>query len=188
MASLALDPAYRRVTVDEFLRMDFGDAKAELIDGVIFMMAGAASRHNLVAANVLIALGMKLRGSGCRPYGSDQAVRIDERNIRYPDVSVYCGDASVPDDFKQLLLGDPRLIVEVLSQTTSHNDEHEKLAEYRSLDGVQCVLLISPETERVRRVQRNADGWSDGWRERGQDVRIDALDLTLTTADIFATD
>ena len=36
MATLpALDPAYRKMTVRKFLDADLGDAKAELVDGVI---------------------------------------------------------------------------------------------------------------------------------------------------------
>ncbi len=99
MASLAIDPAYRRVTVREFLAMDLGDAKAELVDGMIFMMAGGSARHAVIPANLIIALGNRLRGSGCRPYGSDLAMRTGEASIRFLDVSVYCNDQARPPNF-----------------------------------------------------------------------------------------
>ena len=189
MASLALDPAYRRVTVKEFLRMDFGDAKAELIDGVIFMMAGAASLHNLVASNVLIALGTRLRGSGCRPYGSDQAVPTNDRTIRYPDVSVFCGKGALPDDAKQMLLGEPMVVVEVLSPSTAQNDQHEKLPEYCALASLKCVVLIAPDDERIRKVERGEDGgWTDRWLRADEALTIASLGVTLDRADIFARD
>jgi hypothetical protein len=41
MAAIALDPAYRRVSVEEFLKMDFGGARAELEDGLIYMMSAS---------------------------------------------------------------------------------------------------------------------------------------------------
>ena len=69
MASLVLDPAYRRVTVREFLEMELGDAKAELVDGMILMMAGGSARHAAIAANLIGSLMARLRGSGCRPTG-----------------------------------------------------------------------------------------------------------------------
>ena len=69
--ALACDSPYRRVSVAEFLEMDFGGAKAELVDGVIHMMAGGSEPHARIAANIIAALLPKLRGSGCRPYGSN---------------------------------------------------------------------------------------------------------------------
>ncbi len=189
MASVALDPAYRRVSADEFLRMDFGDAKAELIDGVIFMMAGAASLHNLIAGNVFIALGMRLRGTGCRPYGSDQAVRTGDSTIRYPDVSVFCGKSATPDHAKQMLLGEPTVVVEVLSSSTAQNDSLAKLPEYCALDAVKCVVLIASDDARIRKVERSADGgWADRWLRPDEELTIAALDITLDRADIFARD
>lgn len=189
MASVALDPAYRRVSVDEFLRIDFGDAKAELIEGVIFMMAGAATQHNLVSGNVFATLRNKLRGTGCRPYGSDQAVRTGDGTIRYPDVSVFCGERAFPDDSRQLLLGEPTVVVEVLSPSTAQNDGHEKLPEYCALEAMKCVILIAPDGERIRKVERSADGgWTDRWLRADELLSIDVLDIELDRADIFARD
>ena len=188
MASLALDPAYRRVTVDEFLQMDFGGAKAELVEGVIFMMAGAAARHNLVSVNVLLALGNKLRGSGCRPYGSAQAVRTTNDTIRFPDISVYCGSDAFSKDNKQILLGTPKIIVEVLSRSTAVNDQREKLVEYRALQGLDCILFVDPETEQVRRVVRDDTGWTDQLLQRGADIDLAPLGIMLSADDLFARD
>ena len=55
MAWHPLNPAYRMVEVDEFLDMDLGDAKAELVDGTIWIMAGGSPTHAAVAANIIIA-------------------------------------------------------------------------------------------------------------------------------------
>ena len=53
MATNFNDPAYRKVEVHEFLAMDLGDAKAELVDGTILMMAGGSPKHAAVAANII---------------------------------------------------------------------------------------------------------------------------------------
>lgn len=88
MASIALDPAYRRVAVEDFLAMDFGGARAELDDGVILMMAGGSEVQSRVAGNIFAYLRVALRGTGCRPYNSDFATQTGERTVRLPDVSV----------------------------------------------------------------------------------------------------
>jgi Uma2 family endonuclease len=160
-----------------------------LIDGVIFMMAGAASQHNLVSGNVFAMLRTKLRGSGCRPYGSDQAVRTGAGTIRYPDVSVFCGKGALPEDARQLLLGNPTVVVEVLSPSTTQNDSHEKLPEYCALDTMKCVVLIAPDDERIRKVERGEDGgWTDRWLRADESLSVAALNIVIDRADIFARD
>ena len=189
MATLALDPAYRRVSVREFLDMDFGAARAELEDGVIYMMAGGTEQHARIAGNIFAFLFVALRGSGCRPYGSDFAVRTAEFTVRLPDVSVYCDNPSAPENAHRKLLGDPRVVFEVLSPSTSAKDQKVKLEEYRALDGTRDVVLIDPDQQRIRRVYRTSDGiWHDGWLASGEDLHLPALDLAIPHAEIFARD
>jgi Uma2 family endonuclease len=189
MATRALDPAYRRATVREFLDMDLGDAKAELVDGMILMTAGGSPSHAAIAANLIIALGPRLRGTGCRPYGSDLAMQTGEASIRFPDVSVYCSDAPVPNDPKVKLLGDPIVVFEVLSPSTASNDQITKLGEYRALAGVQAVVFVDPASERVRLVNCKIpeDGEAD-WLAVGADLELPMLGITIPHAEIFAQD
>jgi Uma2 family endonuclease len=189
MASLALDPAYRRVEVDEFLQMDFGGARAELVDGIIFMMAGGSEVHSRVAVNLVVALQTRLRGTGCRPYNSDFAARTQERTVRFPDVSVYCNDPAAPGNEGKQLLGDPQVVFEVLSPSTASLDQKDKLEEYRNLAGVREIVIVDPAVERVRRAVRDDEGmWHDGWLPAGADLQIPSLDLTIPHAEIFARD
>ncbi len=77
------DPAYRPITADEFLAMDFGtDKRFELDNGVIVMMAGGTEPHAWVQGNVFAWLRTKLKGTGCRPYGPDMAVKVSEIDVR----------------------------------------------------------------------------------------------------------
>ena len=191
MASLAfaLDPAYRRLSVEEFLEMDFGGAKAELEDGIIFMMAGGSEAHARCAANIMIYLGVRLRGTGCRPYGSDFATRTDERTIRFPDVSVYCNGPGAPENHGKQLLGDPQVVFEVLSPSTAALDQKVKLDEYRALSGVHEIVLVDTMDERIRLVRRTeTGGWSDEWLAPQTHLTIPSLDLAIPYAEIFARD
>ena len=184
MATSAPNPAYRRATVREFLAMDFGEAKAELVDGQIQMTAGGSPRHSAIAANLIAALKTRLRGSPCRPYGSDLAMRTGESSIRYPDVSVYCRDDATAAPADEKLLGDPRVVFEVLSPSTASNDQITKLAEYRALAGVQGIVFVDPENERVRLVEPGATRDAD-WLANGSDLPLPMLGIVLTHAEIF---
>jgi Uma2 family endonuclease len=185
MGTNPINPAYRKVEVQEFLDMDFGDAKAELVDGMIYMMSGGSRRHAAIAANIIIALGGKLRGSGCRPYGSDLAAQTGPNSIRYPDVSVYCGEANNPTDPKAKLIGDPEVVFEVLSPSTASNDQLIKLAEYLALPGVKLVVFVDPDNERVRSVDPADDGEGD-WLPVGEHLELPSLGITLSHEDVFA--
>ncbi len=185
MASIPNHPAYRAVEVREFLEMDFGGAKAELVDGMIWMMAGGSPKHAAVAANIIIALGTRLRGSGCRPYGSDLAVRTGKQSIRFPDVSVYCGNPASRDNDDKKLLGDPVVVFEVLSPSTASNDQISKLAEYRALSGIRTTVFVDPDTERVRVVHEGNGG---EWLPQGADVPLPSINVTLPYGEIFARD
>ena len=184
MASIALDPAYRRVSVREFLAMDLGDAKAELVDGLILMMAGGSPRHAAIAMNLAIALGNRLRGTGCRPYGSDLAVRTGEASIRFPDVSVYCRDDNPQKPGEEKLLGVPRVVFEVLSPSTATNDQITKLAEYRTLAGLQAVVFVDPATERMRVIATNEKAEAP-WLPAGSALDLAMLGVTVPHAEVF---
>jgi Uma2 family endonuclease len=189
MAQVALDSAYRRISVEEFLEMDFQGAKAELEDGLIYMMAGGSEAHARVAGNILSFTRTTLRGSGCRPYGSDFATRTEDRSVRFPDVSIYRNNPGAPGNANKQLIGDPQVVFEVLSPSTSRHDQKTKLAEYRELSGIREIVFIDPETERARLVRRTgATGWADDWLQPGEDLTIPSLNLTIPHAEIFARD
>jgi Uma2 family endonuclease len=189
MPAIALDPAYRRISVEEFLEMDFGGAKAELEDGLIYMMAGGSEEHARIAGNIFAYLRGALRGSACRPYGSDFATRTDIQTVRLPDVSIYCNNPFAPENNQKKLLGDPQVVFEVLSPSTSSYDQKVKLPEYCALAGVREVILIDPVLERLHLVQRTASGgWNADWLAATDDLTIPSLTLTIPRAEIFARD
>ena len=175
------------INADQFLQMDFGpDIKAELDNGVIRIMAGGTAAHARMQANTMLALGIALRGSGCRAYGPDMGLRIHGMSIRYPDISVYCGkDSEIFDSQKAFT--DPVVLVEVLSPSTVALDQGTKLNEYRDLPSVQTILLIDSEASTVRSITRTGpQNWTDNVQGAGEDVIIPHLNLTLAHDEIFA--
>ncbi len=174
------------LSIDQFLAISFGEQKAELDDGIIRMMAGAKARHNRVTFNVQLALGRRLEGSGCTPYGSDMGVRTRDQTLRYPDVSVFCGHDEAADDDARVF-ADPRIVFEILSAGTSRTDLREKLPEYQAMASVDTIVLIDIATERLRVVQRiGSDGWMDTRHADPNDLALPSLGLTIAHAEIFA--
>ena len=176
----------RLLTAAEFLQIDFGpDLKAELDNGTIRMMTGGLRDHARVQANILVALGGRLRGSGCRPDGSDIAILTHDAAVRYPDVTVDCGG---PGDLgSDRYLSAPRIVFEVLSPSTRTIDLGLKKAEYQALASLQAIVFVDPDAELVIVSERSERGWFDSLPER-RDIVLPALNLTLPHEEIFARD
>ena len=184
------DPLYKKITVDEFLAIDFGtDRKFELVDGVIRMMTGGTPAHSRVATNILVFLAGELRGTGCRAYNSDMGVRVNDTDLRYPDVSVFCGNPATREREEQRVFNDPQVIFEVLSGSTAKVDQGAKLAEYRELLSVDTIVFADPENELTRVVQRlGPTTWRDDMFAQPHDVVLPSLNLTIPHTEIFARD
>ena len=117
------DPAYRKITADEFVAMDFGtDRRFELEDGVIVMMTGGTEAHAWVQGNIHSWLRRELRGTACRPYNADMAVQVSATEVRYPDISIYCDQPPRTELSERRMLSDPRVVIEVLSPSTTTLD------------------------------------------------------------------
>jgi Uma2 family endonuclease len=116
-------------------------------------------------------------------------VRLSETDVRYPDVSVYCGNPATPEREEQQVFADPAVIFEVLSASTVRVDEGEKLGQYRVLPSVDTIVFVDPENETSRVVQRlGATSWRDDLFAQPHDVALPALGVTIPHAEIFARD
>jgi Uma2 family endonuclease len=131
--------------------------KWELVDGVPIMMAGATQRHQDVAANLLASLHQRLRGSGCRPTGSDTGVLTGDTSVRYPDLVVDCG----PRYDDSMHATKPTVVIEVLSPSTRGFDSHLKLIEYKGNTDISQVLLVDTVTPRVLVHLRDGEVWRE---------------------------
>ncbi len=181
------NPAYRLIDAEEFFEIDFGaERKAELDQGVIRMMAGGTRAHARVQANVLAWLRQALRGSGCRPYRSDMAIKTGKLSVRTPDVSVVCGDSAQAEDGR-VHFDHAAAIFEIVSPSTVEYDQTVKLREYQQIDAVQTIVLLDPESERVRIVQRlGPQSWRDDTLPGAADVALPSLGVTIPHGEIFS--
>lgn len=151
----------RKMTVEEFFEWQKRqDKNYELVDGVpvlaVKAMTGATVRHDMVTVNAISSLHRRLRGKPCSPRTSDQSI-LTFRGTRRPDVSVECGK---PDDRSMSTL-EPRVVIEILSPSTTRYDRFQKLEEYKLHDAIKVILLIDTEAPRVTVWRRNVDGWGN---------------------------
>lgn len=108
--------------------------KHEYIDGQIYAMAGATDAHVTITGNLFAALLSHLRGTDCRVYFSDMKAQVDAINrFYYPDAMVTCDPQ---DKTETTFKRHPKLIVEVLSDSTAGFDRGDKFADYQTLESL----------------------------------------------------
>src|SRR5438105_3869951 len=124
-------PAKQRFSLAEYLvREERALIKSEYYRGEIFAMAGASIPHNIIATNVVSHLHALLRGTGCRPFGSDLRIKVEDTGLfTYPDASIICGEVLTAHDDPRSATN-PRVIVEVLSESTEARDRGGKWKHY----------------------------------------------------------
>jgi Uma2 family endonuclease len=177
----------RSVGVAEYLAMERSATEKHVLwDGEVFAMAGGSREHNLLVAAVLRELGVRLRGGPCQPYASDQRIRLPSLSrYVYPDASVTCRPVEI-DPADGDTITNPRLVVEVLSDSTEGFDRGEKFVAYRSVPSLVDYLLVSQRAARVEHYSRQADG---GWVLRtygsGSVVPVVSLGIELPVKDIY---
>jgi Uma2 family endonuclease len=153
----------------------------EFLAGEIVAMAEGTPEHAAMAAEVIGQLRERLRGGSCRVFTSDLGVRVLSTGLAtYPDASVVCGPTERDPD-KATNVTNPRLLVEVTSDSTEDYDRGEKLAHYQKIPSLECVVIVShrePRLEVWSRVAGSA-GWSESIVRAGGSASIAALDCTL---------
>ena len=175
-------------TLAEYLaREETAVYKSEFYRGQIFAMSGGSPEHNTVGGNVFAALRGRLRGSPCRPFNSDQRIRIPANGLTtYPDVAVVCGELQ-RDPLAPRAINNPSVIFEVLSDSTESYDRGKKFELYRQLESLREYLLVAQDEAHVERYVRQAD---DSWLLtvfKGLDaaVELTTLGCTLPLAEVY---
>ncbi len=137
------------ISEDDYLAGELiSPIKNEYLGGVVYAMAGARNRHNVIKDNIHVALAVRLKGKPCRAYSSDTKVRIRTAlplRFYYPDVSVVCEPNPEDDSFHD----HPVVIFEVLSNSTRRIDEGEKKDAYLTIPSLRVYALVDQESATV---------------------------------------
>jgi Uma2 family endonuclease len=178
-----------KLTPQEYLAIERkAEIKSEYFAGEMFAMAGASRRHNMIAANVIRALGNQLLDRPCNVYPGDLRVKIPRTGkYTYPDAVVACEPEQFEDEYNDTLLN-PAVIIEVLSDTTEAYDRGKKFEHYQRIESLREYILISQYQCRVEQyIRQNDNSWTyREFHERDDVVSIDPINCSLALDDIYA--
>jgi len=189
----------RRLTPQEYLAIDeASEIRHEFLDGEIFAMSGATFWHTLIKDNLSRTLGNKLAAkdaNDCYVLTSDQRVKVSATGLyTYPDILICCGEPVFDEGIRNTLVN-PRVLIEVLSESTERYDRGAKFGHYRQLASVQEYLLVAQDRPSVERyVREPAAGDSppeaDRWvltavTDAAGSLPLESVGVEVTLADIY---
>jgi Uma2 family endonuclease len=176
----------RPVSVAEYLAEERQAMEKHILwDGQSFAMAGASRRHNQLVAAILRDLGVALLGKPCTPYASDQRVHVPlSSGYVYPDASVTCSPVqTAPEDDETIT--NPRVVVEVLSESTEAFDRGEKFRGYASIPSLEDYVLLAQDGARVEVFTRQPDGWLLRRYAAGETVTLASIHVSLAVDALY---
>ncbi len=108
--------------------------RVELIDGLIYMMAGASSAHQDAVLNIAFILKTRIKekDSNCHPRVAPYDLKLfkgSDKNVVQPDVILYCEDEI------------PCAVFEVLSDSTAKKDKSVKKELYERF-GIKEYFIV----------------------------------------------
>ena len=180
------------MTVEEYLRFEAAaaDVRHEFRDGVAVAMSGGTYTHSQIIVNVGGELRSRLKGKGCTTLESNMRVRIPRKaKYYYPDLPVVCGSPEFdPAGPAETTLLNPRLIVEVLSDSTEAFDRGAKFTDYREIESLREYVLVSQHAPLVEVYLRQDDGT---WRFQpsaglAATARLQSIGIELPLAEVYA--
>ncbi len=176
----------QHMSVDEWRELMFnGHLKYEYIDGRVYLMSGGTANHARIGINVVRVLEDALGNGPCNVYNSDLSVRLSETRYTFPNATVTCDEH---DQGEEDMVQSPRLIVEVLSDSTEAYDRGKKFAFYRQCPTIEEYVLIATDHQAVEVFHRTPEGWS-AYRARlyspGDTVEITSLGISFPLADLY---
>jgi Uma2 family endonuclease len=171
------------MTVEEFLAWEERQELRYEFDGFRpVARTGGTAAHAAIQRNLIIALGARLRGQPCKPYGSELKIAVAGR-IRYPDAFVVC--APVPP--RATVVTAPVVVFEILSDSTAGTDLITKNAEYRATASIQHYIILEQTAAAAMIFSRKAEDWlADPLFGADAVLRLPAIGLDIPLAEVYA--
>lgn len=192
LAKLKSKPYY---TIEQYLDWERqADERSEFIDGEIYAMAGESGSHADISMNLAGLLQTQLKGTKYRARTKDSKVRsgalkehFGRGMVSYPDMVVICGDPEYHDDQKDVILN-PKVVLEVLSDSTEEFDRGTKFMRYRNFNPTLTDYVLISQTEpHVEHYLRLEDG---EWLLREYDgldniFKIESINCTISLSELY---
>ncbi|HYE76010.1 MAG TPA: Uma2 family endonuclease, partial [Blastocatellia bacterium] len=150
-----------------------------------------------ICTNLIVIIGLQLRGTHCRIRSKDATVRsgpapqphrYTKGLFSYPDLVVACGEPKYLDAHQDVLLN-PKVIIEVLSPSTRAFDWGEKFIRYRTwLPSLTDYIVVAQDQPLIEHYAKQENGlWyiAATVTEISGSFIISSINCTITLTDVY---
>ncbi len=185
IASRSQGPYFTSEEYLQFERMS-PTVKHEYRRGLVIAMAGAKKPHVLIMKNLsgLLFNHFSNRGSGCEFYVADMKVNVLKgEDYYYPDLVVTCdeNDQLTDNDF----IEHPKLIIEILSDSTEAFDRGDKFADYKTIPELEEYVLVHQRQLLVERYLRKGNLWVTETYQADELVEFISIGFSCAIASLY---
>lgn len=140
-------------TYADYLQWKY-EERLELFRGRIFKLSAPNTKHQVIAANLLVIARNFLAKQKCKVFIAPFDIRLPVKNrkkdnevntVVQPDICIVCDDSKIDT---RGCCGAPDLVVEILSPGNSHKEVKLKFELYEEA-GVKEYWIVYPEEESV---------------------------------------
>jgi Uma2 family endonuclease len=151
-------------------------------DGV--SMQAETVQHVRVKGNAFAALraAVQQAGAPCEVFTDGVTVKIDDTTGFEPDVTVCCGSSAAPRD---LVVDNPVIVIEVLSEGTARRDFRDKLEGYASHPTIRHYVILDPDKPLAIHYARQEDGTFLAKLQSDGELQLSPPGLTVHLRDLF---
>jgi Uma2 family endonuclease len=181
-------PKSHRFSNEEYFALEReSERRFEYRDGEIVCMSGGTREHAAIAGSIARHLGNQLYGK-CQVYGSDLAIYVPGGlPYRYPDGSVVCGELRIRSVDGRDCLENPKLLIEILSETSADFDRGTKFEEYKTIpDLVEYLLVAQDRPHAARRTKAGPETWTETvFESLDATIGLESVGADLRMRDIY---
>lgn len=177
-------PESTTLSVEDYLAAEAASQlRHEYRHGHVYAMSGGTLAHDLIANAVRAALAAHLTTGPCMVLGPDVRLRVSPTIYYYPDAMVICQEDL---ELTASEIETPRLIIEVLSESTERMDRGEKFADYQTIAALEEYVLVNSRQRSVERFRRAERGlWIYQRYDPDSAITLESVDLSLPLAAIY---
>ena len=186
---LADEPNTPKLTVEEYLqREEKSEVRHEFFDGDVYAMAGGTVNRNILIDTVKDILKNQVKQRGCRVFTENMNVDVQAgMYMPYPDIVLTCH----PFDLRgrNLVIRQPRLLVEVLSKSTAHVDRGFKWHHYRKMPSLWYYMLVDQYgmlVELFSRIDETNEWINTLYEDPDDQIRLPRIECQLRVGDMYA--
>lgn len=180
----------RKYSFKEYLELEEkAEFKSEFWNGDMVERSSITPTRSKIANSIGTALDNQFDTNkpDCAVYDSGSKVFSPKFNhVACPDCMVVCGEEEFHEDSK-VVLSNPSLIIEVLSESTKSYDLSAKFEGYRSIPAFREYVLVWQTIPKVQTWYKEAE---DLWRISSafgldKSIQLYSIDCEIALADIY---